>query len=269
MAYGKDADATEVIFLGLPESGIDFMALPEGQLANYQVVLETSDGVIWVELWPDVAPNHVRNFLDLCARATTGAAVPPHHPVLHGPGWPREGREAGPAQGGRGVQPAAPRGRCPVRGAPRQRHQLRLERVLHRPPRVARTWTGPTAPTAASSVAWRPSRASWTACPCTTNSSRSSRCACGSPLNPRDPPWRSTTNPLPQGDPPRPRGQGVLNAAAPATAGSPAFPATTRSMTGVRVRLETTAGDLTVEFLTGRRPEARRELRQARQGRLL
>ena len=23
------------------------------------------DGVIWLELWPDVAPNHVRNFLDL------------------------------------------------------------------------------------------------------------------------------------------------------------------------------------------------------------
>ncbi len=67
VAYGQDADATEVIFLGLPESGIDFMALPEEQLANYQVVLETTDGVIWLELWPDVAPNHVRNFLDLCA----------------------------------------------------------------------------------------------------------------------------------------------------------------------------------------------------------
>ena len=67
VAYGKDADATEVIFLGLPESGIDFMALPEEQLANYQVVFETTDGVIWLELWPDVAPNHVRNFLDLCA----------------------------------------------------------------------------------------------------------------------------------------------------------------------------------------------------------
>lgn len=67
VAYGKDADATDVIFLGLPESGIDFMALPEEQLANYQVVLETTDGVIWIELWPDVAPNHVRNFLDLCA----------------------------------------------------------------------------------------------------------------------------------------------------------------------------------------------------------
>lgn len=65
--YSEGGEPVEVIFLGLPESGIDFMALPEEQLTNYQVVLETSNGPVWIELWPDVAPNHVRNFLDLCA----------------------------------------------------------------------------------------------------------------------------------------------------------------------------------------------------------
>lgn len=62
-----DEDPTEVIWLSLPERGLDFETLPKKQLDRYQVVLQTSGGPIWIELWPDVAPNHVRNFLDLCA----------------------------------------------------------------------------------------------------------------------------------------------------------------------------------------------------------
>lgn len=67
VGFSESGEPQDVIFLGLPESGINFMELPEEQLGNYQVVLETSDGPVWLELWPDVAPNHVRNFLDLCA----------------------------------------------------------------------------------------------------------------------------------------------------------------------------------------------------------
>lgn len=67
LSFSEGGEPTDVIYLGLPESGIDFLALPAEQLANYQVVLQTTDGPIWIELWPDVAPNHVRNFLDLCA----------------------------------------------------------------------------------------------------------------------------------------------------------------------------------------------------------
>ncbi len=43
-----------------------FMNMPAGQLGGYLAVLETSRGTMVAEVWPDVAPNHVRNFLDLC-----------------------------------------------------------------------------------------------------------------------------------------------------------------------------------------------------------
>lgn len=56
----------DVIWLGAPEADIDYSTLSQKLLEDYQVVLFTSGGPIWVELWPDVAPYHVRNFLDLC-----------------------------------------------------------------------------------------------------------------------------------------------------------------------------------------------------------
>ncbi|MBL8861632.1 MAG: peptidylprolyl isomerase [Planctomycetes bacterium] len=36
-------------------------------LARHQVLLRTNRGPLLFDLWPDVAPNHVRNFLDLAA----------------------------------------------------------------------------------------------------------------------------------------------------------------------------------------------------------
>src|SRR6185295_18674200 len=48
------------------EKGLDFMKMPLADLAGYRVVMETSRGNLEIQLWPDVAPNHVRNFLDLC-----------------------------------------------------------------------------------------------------------------------------------------------------------------------------------------------------------
>ncbi len=61
-------DPIDVIYLGLPERGINFEELPKEQLGNYHVVLQTTGGAIWLEMWPDVAPNHVRNFLDLASK---------------------------------------------------------------------------------------------------------------------------------------------------------------------------------------------------------
>ena len=54
-----------VSFLERAERGIDFQVLPLPQLDDYDVVLQTAHGWIWLQLWPDVAPQHVRNFLDL------------------------------------------------------------------------------------------------------------------------------------------------------------------------------------------------------------
>ncbi len=48
--------------------GLNFMdgkSVPLDDLAKYNVMLQTNRGDMIVEFWPDVAPNHVRNFLDL------------------------------------------------------------------------------------------------------------------------------------------------------------------------------------------------------------
>lgn len=60
--------AVDVNVLTPVAAGLDFMdeaALPAAALADYQVLLRTNQGDILLELWPDVAPIHVRNYLDL------------------------------------------------------------------------------------------------------------------------------------------------------------------------------------------------------------
>lgn len=52
-----------------PAPAQDYMAADAMDLANHQVLFITNKGDILIELWPDVAPNHVKNFLDL---ASTG-----------------------------------------------------------------------------------------------------------------------------------------------------------------------------------------------------
>ncbi|HKX45952.1 MAG TPA: peptidylprolyl isomerase [Planctomycetota bacterium] len=44
---------------------LDFLAMPPEQLGQYLVLMETGKGSMVLEFWPDVAPGHVRNFLDL------------------------------------------------------------------------------------------------------------------------------------------------------------------------------------------------------------
>ena len=46
-------------------AGLDFMSMPVEQLTDWNVVLITNQGVMRAEFWPEDAPNHVRNYLDL------------------------------------------------------------------------------------------------------------------------------------------------------------------------------------------------------------
>lgn len=67
LGWGGDKGGPErtVACLQAAPAGLDFMQLPAEELSNYQVLLVTNRGTMRCELWPDVAPNHVRNFLDL------------------------------------------------------------------------------------------------------------------------------------------------------------------------------------------------------------
>ena len=47
------------------DKGLDFMKMPVEDLSKYHVIMSTKQGDMEIEFWPDVAPNHVRNFLDL------------------------------------------------------------------------------------------------------------------------------------------------------------------------------------------------------------
>jgi peptidyl-prolyl cis-trans isomerase B (cyclophilin B) len=44
---------------------MDEAALPAAELTKFWVLIATNRGDLLAEFWPDVAPNHVRNFLDL------------------------------------------------------------------------------------------------------------------------------------------------------------------------------------------------------------
>lgn len=65
--FSKGA-AQEIAALEPVKSGVDWSAtekLAPADLARYGVFLRTNRGAMVVELWPDAAPKHVRNFLDL------------------------------------------------------------------------------------------------------------------------------------------------------------------------------------------------------------
>ena len=57
--------AREFSVMQAAPAGIDFMKVPLEELTKYRVLMETTSGDMLMEFWPDVAPNHVRNFLDL------------------------------------------------------------------------------------------------------------------------------------------------------------------------------------------------------------
>ncbi|MFT5284275.1 MAG: peptidyl-prolyl cis-trans isomerase B (cyclophilin B) [Planctomycetota bacterium] len=47
------------------DATLDFMSIPESELSKYRVYMRTNRGEMLHEMWPQLAPNHVRNFLDL------------------------------------------------------------------------------------------------------------------------------------------------------------------------------------------------------------
>ena len=60
-------DSVQVEVLTAAPAGLNFMEIDASELANFQVLLQTSQGEILLKFWPEIAPNHVRNFLDLSA----------------------------------------------------------------------------------------------------------------------------------------------------------------------------------------------------------
>jgi len=70
LGYGEGGKTTTVSVGKVADKSTAFMddkAVPTADLGSYRVLLKTSAGPLVVEFWPDVAPNHVRNFLDLSA----------------------------------------------------------------------------------------------------------------------------------------------------------------------------------------------------------
>jgi peptidyl-prolyl cis-trans isomerase B (cyclophilin B) len=68
IGYAKDyfqGDEKAVGVMQAAEKGLDFMKMPVEDLSKYHVLMSTNRGDMEIEFWPDVAPNHVRNFLDL------------------------------------------------------------------------------------------------------------------------------------------------------------------------------------------------------------
>jgi len=62
--------------------GLDFMAMEDGELGNYRVLMETNQGYMVLEMWPDRAPNHVKNFLDLVSTGFYDGII--FHRVIEG-----------------------------------------------------------------------------------------------------------------------------------------------------------------------------------------
>jgi cyclophilin family peptidyl-prolyl cis-trans isomerase len=59
----KTVDVT--VFQAQKRGELKFLDMAPEDLARYRALLITNQGPIQIEFWPDVAPNHVRNFLDL------------------------------------------------------------------------------------------------------------------------------------------------------------------------------------------------------------
>ncbi len=75
-------DPLAVRVLRAAPRGLAFMDEPLAKLPDYHVVLQTNVGNVRIELWPEVAPQHVRNFLDLAYTGFYDGVV--FHRVLPG-----------------------------------------------------------------------------------------------------------------------------------------------------------------------------------------
>lgn len=64
----EGSETRDIGFFEPAPKGLNFMdpdSTPGGGLDSYQVLLSTNRGDMLVEMYPELAPNHVRNFLDL------------------------------------------------------------------------------------------------------------------------------------------------------------------------------------------------------------
>lgn len=87
--YSK-GESIEVRTWQAAPQGLDFMTMPVEQLGDYLVVLSTNRGEMVAGFWPETAPNHVRNFLDLSYTGFYDGA--PFHRVI--PGFMIQGGDA-------------------------------------------------------------------------------------------------------------------------------------------------------------------------------
>ena len=107
LGYAKDmADerTIEVQVYKPAPAGVKYMEIPAEELGNYQVLLRTNRGDMMVEFWPDVAPGHVRNFLDLSSDGFYDGTI--FHRVI--PGFMVQGGDptgTGTGDGKRKLQP--------------------------------------------------------------------------------------------------------------------------------------------------------------------
>ena len=62
---GAEGKPVQVNTMARAPQGLDFTKMPPADLARYNVLLHTNRGDIVLKMWPDVAPEHVRNYLDL------------------------------------------------------------------------------------------------------------------------------------------------------------------------------------------------------------
>lgn len=60
-----DTKPVEVKALTAAPEGLNFMTMPLEDLNKYLVLLQTNRGDILVRMWPHIAPEHSRNYLDL------------------------------------------------------------------------------------------------------------------------------------------------------------------------------------------------------------
>ncbi len=106
LGYAKELLEEEGIpieFWGAAPADLDFMAMEQAELGQYQALLVTNRGRIQLEMWPEVAPRHVRNFLDLCyTRFYEGSTF---HRVI--PGFMIQGGDPDGTGGGSGPRTVA------------------------------------------------------------------------------------------------------------------------------------------------------------------
>ncbi|MEO0652809.1 MAG: peptidylprolyl isomerase [Planctomycetota bacterium] len=68
-AYGGEPISVSV-FEGVTTEGegaVNLLEASADELSSYLAIIDTSQGTMVAEFWPETAPGHVRNFLDLCA----------------------------------------------------------------------------------------------------------------------------------------------------------------------------------------------------------